>query len=118
MQYTLEKLKKHRLFVDNIKWITPTDIFEPKFSKVQSHQERIKRTQSFMFYIDYLEDRVNLMIMKTYRLTSKTIGEVTGVPKEMLLHAVRHKSVKEYCFMFPIDEELTDYLKEKLGIAP
>ena len=117
MALKLEKLRKHRIFIDNITWdVTPELIFKPRFFLKDEDRELIDRTQGFLFYIDYMDDICELMVLKTYQLRSKTIGEVENVPEQMLLDAVNREGVKDIGGMYPIDEKLESWLKEKLGI--
>lgn len=116
----LERLKENKVFVQHLRFdVTPEVIFKPRFIRPgEDRNDVINETQGFMFYIDYAEGSTpSLMLMKTYNLTSKTVGEVTDAPGELLLQAVRKKDAKDICGMYCIDEAVEGWLKDKLGIT-
>jgi hypothetical protein len=120
MRLRLDRLKNNRMFMENLRWdVTPETIFKPRFVRDKSQSDLVKETQGFIFYIDYLgEGTPHLMVMKTYNLTSKTVGEnLEDVPVELLMGAVQKEGVKDISGMYPIDEHLEGWLKERLGIA-
>jgi len=118
MLLNCERLRKNKVFMDNLRWdVTPEVLFKPRFIHDPKDCDLAKETQGFSFYIDYAEDITpSLMVMKTYALRSKTIGEIVDVPKELLLNAVKREGVKSYCGMYPIDEAVEAWLKERLGL--
>jgi hypothetical protein len=121
MRLRIERLKDNRVFMQNLRWdVTPEAIFKPRFIQDKSQSDLVRETQGFMFYIDYLgDDPPHLMVMKTYNLTSKTVGEdVEDVPAELLMGAVQKEGVRDISGMYPIDERLESWLKERLGITP
>lgn len=118
MRLKLSRLKENKVFMTHLRWdVTPEVIFKPRFVRNGKDRDLIAETQGFMFYIDYMDDAASLMVMKTYNLTSKTVGEIVDVPKELLLNAVRREGVKDITCMYPIDEELEAWLKKELGVA-
>jgi|Deesub1362A_J573_1020465.scaffolds.fasta_scaffold00013_53 hypothetical protein len=118
MRLKLSRLKKNKVFMKHLRWdVTPQDLFKPRFVHSEKDRDLIKETQGFMFYIDYVDDTASLMVMKTYNLTSKTIGEIVDVPQELLLNAVKKEGVKPIADMYPIDEELEKWLKSQLDIT-
>jgi hypothetical protein len=117
MKLRLERLRKNRIFMDNIKWdLTPQVLFKPRFIKDKSERGVLDEIRGFMFYIDYMDDIANLMLMKTYNLTSKTVGQFYDVPQDMIMKSVKAKGVRDIAGMYPIGGELTDWLKKELGI--
>ena len=117
MKLKLPRLKKNRIFMEHVRFdVTPEVIFKPRFVRDSNDRGLIKETQGFMFYIDHMDDILNLMLMKTYNLTSKTVGYIQDVPRELLLNAVNMEGVKDMVGMYPIDGELESWLKGKLGI--
>jgi hypothetical protein len=120
MLYPLDRLKKFRIFIENLRFdVTPDLIFKPRFVTQENREELINETQGFSFYIDYLggSHKPALMIMKTYNLTSKTIGQVEDVPEDLLRGAVTREGVRDYSGMFPIDEDVERWLKKELGLT-
>jgi hypothetical protein len=119
MTLKLSRLKKNGVFMKHLRWdVTPEVLFKPRFVRDKDDRDLIKETQGFMFYIDCMDDIVNLMVMKTYNLTSKTVGDVEGVPRELIMNAVRRKGVKDIMCMYPIDKALEAWLKKELGLIP
>lgn len=118
MMLKLSRLKKNRVFMDNLRWdVTLEFLFKPRFVHSEKDSALVKETQGFMFYIDYMEDISNLMVLKTYHLRSKTIGQVDEVPNDLILNAAKKQGVKSVGGMYPIDAALEKWLKGHLGIS-
>jgi len=116
----LERLRENKMFMKHVRFdVTPQVIFRPRFiSPGQDRSDLINETQGFMFYIDCVGGSApSLMVMKTYNLTSKTVGEVVGTPPELLLRAVGKEGVKDYCGMYPIDRDVEAWIRENLGLT-
>ncbi len=99
--------------------VTPEVIFKPRFITNENECDLVQEIQGFSFYIDYLGEGETpaLMIMKNANLTSKTIGEIPEAPEDLLLSAVKRQGIKDYAGMYPIDEGVESWLKEKLGLG-
>lgn len=120
MLLNLSRLKKNKVFMNHLRWdVVPRKIFQPRFIKPgEDRRDLINETQGFMFYIDYMKDmRPTLMVMKTYNLTSKTVGEVPEAPGDLLRGAVEREGVKDIAGMYPIDDALEQWLRKELGVA-
>jgi len=120
MLYQMDRLKKFGVFLKHLRFdVTPEVLFRPRFVNADNREAMMCETQGFSFYIDYMggNHTPTLMIMKTYNLPSKTIGEVEGAPADLLLGAVKRKGVRDYAGMFPIDEAVENWLKKELGLA-
>jgi hypothetical protein len=114
----LERLSKNNVFMTHLRFdVTPELLFKPRFVSTKDDCGLINETQGFMFYIDYMEKAPSLMLMKTYNLTSKTVGEVRDVPVELLMDAVKKEGVKSITGMYPIDDKLEGWIKKELGIT-
>src|SRR3990172_2224286 len=118
MRLKIERLRKNRVFMDNLRWdVTPEILFRPRFVRAENDCGLIKETQGFMFYIDYMKDvEPNLMVMKTFEFRSKTVGEIEGAPRDLLLAAVKKEGVKDVTGMYPIDKAVEAWLKKELGL--
>ncbi|MEJ2183285.1 MAG: hypothetical protein P8Y66_07160 [Nitrospirota bacterium] len=121
MKLHLERLAKNGVFMRHLRLdVTPEVLFRPRFVTGADKRRLVEETQGFMFYIDYEEgnpEQPSLMVMKTYNLTSRTVGEVQDVPREMLLAAVKREGVRDYCGMYPIDQPTEDWITERLGLS-
>lgn len=118
--YSLDELTHIENFRESVRFdVTPDILFKSRFLTPETKEQAYKETHGFMFYIDYMPDiEPTLMLMKTKELRSSTVGRVEGIPEELLLAAVKREGVKDYCGMFPPDDALINWLKEKLQITP
>ncbi len=116
--YGLDELSNIENFRDSVRFdVTPELLFKSRFIAPETREQAYRETHGFMFYIDYMEDVApTLMLMKTKELRSSTVGRVEGVPAELLKAAVNREGVKDYSGMYPLDEALTDWIKEQLGL--
>jgi hypothetical protein len=96
--------------------VTPEVIFKPRFVRDKNDRDVIEEIQGFMFYIDHMDETTSLMLMKTYNLTSKTVGDIEEVPRELLINAVNREGVRDIIGMYPIDDKLENWLKGKLDL--
>jgi hypothetical protein len=105
--------------MDHVRFdVTPETLFKPRFVSGPERKHLIQETQGFMFYVDYMDGAASLMVMKTYNLTSKTVGEVLDVPQDLLHGAATREGVRDICCMYPIDEALEVWIKKELGLSP
>jgi hypothetical protein len=116
----LSRLKDNRCFMEHLRLdVAPDVFFRPRFVGGEDMvEERIKETQGFSFYVEAMgEDGPGLMVMKTYRLTSKTLGEVEGVPGGLLAAALSAPGAREVGGMYPMDEALAAWVRKELGLT-
>ncbi len=117
MLLKLSRLKKNSVFMDNLRWdVTMEALFKPRFILSEKDCGLMKETQGFMFYIDWMDNHLNLMVMKTYEMRSKTVGQIEDAPEELLRNAVMKDGVKDMSGMYPIDEGVEAWLKKELGL--
>ena len=114
----LSVLRQQKAFLDNLRFdVTPEVIFSPRFLTPETRQQAYEETHGYMFYIDRLEgERPTLMLMRTKELRSSTVGYVEDVPQELMDAALAREGLKDYCGMYPLDEAVTKWLKQQLGI--
>ena len=114
----LSDLRQLDDFLSNLRFdVTPEVIFKPRFLTPENTQQAYDETHGYMFYIDCLEgDSPILMLMKTKELRSSTVGQVEDVPMELLEAALAREGIKDYCGMYPLDEPMTAWLKQQLGL--
>ncbi|MEJ2324884.1 MAG: hypothetical protein P8Y77_08885 [Nitrospirota bacterium] len=120
IKVTTAMLASHRLFMRHLRWdVTPESLFKPRFVGKPEDRALAGETEGYMFYIDWYKGKgaPTLMIMKNAGLSSSTFAEVTDCPPELLEAAVRREGVKAYSDMYPIDEAVEAWLKEKLGVT-
>lgn len=92
--------------------LTPESLFLTRFGA------KPEETDGFMFYLDLMDGPPSLMLMKTFNATSMTVGEVQGCPDELLLGATRVEGVKDVSGMYPVNREITDWIRTGLGLSP
>jgi hypothetical protein len=117
---SLDRLKTNSVFIRHLRFdVTPELLFKPRFVTADNRARLHDETKGFMFYIDYMEDiGPTLMLMKTYEMKSKSLGDVPEAPREMLLAAVSREGVRDMSGMYPIDEAVEAWLRERLGLTP
>ena len=96
--------------------VTPAIIFKPRFASQGDIKEQIAETQGFCFYVEAMNKEPELILMKNYNLTSKTIGDIPDVPKDMLQSAVADPKAKPIGGMYTITAELEAWIKKELGV--
>ena len=114
---SISKIGKTRAFRENLRFdVTPELLFKPRFANTSGNEEFIKETQGFSFYVEYMEgmDKPALMVMKTYRLTSKSIAQVTDAPEELLWGAVRESWARDIMGMYPLSKPLEDWIRSQI----
>ncbi len=114
----LSVLSKLEDFLSNLRFdVTPEVIFKPRFLTPENTQQAYDETHGYMFYVDSMQgEEPVLTLMRTKELRSSTVGNVHDVPKELLEGAVSREGVKDYCGMYPLDDAVTRWIKEELGI--
>lgn len=115
--FTINDLKESKKFLEQIRWdVTPRMFFEPPFSK-QKRERPPADIEGFMFYIEIMNNRPVLMIMKNKKAMSKTVGSVEGIPEKLLEEAL--SCDKEDCLagMYPLPKRLIEWLKKELGVS-
>lgn len=114
---TIRELQESPAVMEHLRLdLTPADIFKPRFSGQGNIKEQQAETDGFFFYVEITENGPELMLMKTSAFTSKTIGEVTGVPEEHLSRVITDPEAKDVGGMFEVDQPLKDWLRQELGV--
>ncbi|MFC1770096.1 DVU0772 family protein [Nitrospirota bacterium] len=115
---SLESMKSNEFFMENIRFdVTPEDIFKTRHVRTEEEKEQAnKETQGYSFYIESMQEPYAIIVMRTANLTSKAVGELIEAPQDLLKAAVEVKGVKEYCGMYPISQEIAEWLRAQLGL--
>lgn len=119
MVLNLQSLRHNRVILRQLRWdVTPEFLFKPRFVGTGEKKDikLAKETNGYMFYIDYMGREAKLMLMRTIDMMSTTVGEVEGVPQDILQRAVKAEGVKPIAGMYPINREIEDWLKAGLGL--
>lgn len=116
MRMHISELKDNEVFMQNLRFdLKPDFLSKPRFATPENKEALLRETEGYMFYVDSMTEPVSLMLMKTYNLTSKTIGEIQDVPLDLLTAAIAHKNAQHYSGMYPIDAALEAWIKTNLG---
>ena len=70
-----------------------------------------------MLYIDLLDNKPTVMIMKVRGGSSLTTGCIEDVPEDLLREAINCNAEECASGMYPLTDKLRDWLKSKLGIS-
>ena len=115
----LDDLARDEIFKERLRFeITPEDLFKPRFAGSEAdHCD----TKGYMFYVDYMERmpdvKPRLSVMKTSTTRSNTLGQVEGVPEELIMGAVKRDGARDMSGMWTIDKALEAWLRQRLGMA-
>jgi hypothetical protein len=113
-EITIERLRKSRLFVDDIRWdVTPKIFLNPKTSS----GETIDLSHGYMLYVDLADDKPVLVIMELKPIMSKTVGSISGVPEELLREAMGCEASECIGGMYPVTEKLAAWLKKEFAAS-
>lgn len=110
----LEKIKKTRAFVDNIRWdITPKIFIEPRSG---AEGKPVDTTEGYMLYVDIILERPAVVIMVLKPMMSKTAGYIYDVPLDMLKESMQCPD-ESVAGMYPLSEKLELWLKKEFGLT-
>ncbi|RJQ21061.1 MAG: hypothetical protein C4560_04285 [Nitrospiraceae bacterium] len=113
-EITIEKLKKIKQVVENIRWgVTPRISLNSR----SASGEVVDLTYGFMLYVDLFEERPALVIMELKPIISKTVGYVFDVPEDLLKESMQCATSECIGGMYPLSEKLEGWLKKEFGIS-
>ncbi|MBI5049536.1 MAG: hypothetical protein HZC11_01335, partial [Nitrospirae bacterium] len=107
--FSINDLKKSEKFLKQICWdITPKIFFSP----VSAAGNKPVNINGYMLYVDLVNDKPTLMIMRNRTVISRTVGYIEDVPEDLLKAALN--CTKEECIggMYPLTKALEDWLKK------
>ncbi|MBI4825810.1 MAG: hypothetical protein HY807_05240 [Nitrospirae bacterium] len=109
---------KKESFIDEIRWDVTPKVFmrQGQYSgkKADGAPDNIN---GFMLYIDLIEDKPALFIMKNQYSQSKTVGFIKDIPEKLLNDALKLKEAECVAGMYPLSEELEAWLRKELGVS-
>ncbi len=111
-------IKNDHYIIENILWdVMPTDIAEPRI-KLNEEGSIVKKTiKGYIFYIETFDKRPSLFLMRhTANGYAETVAEIKEVPEELLIKAIEENKDKEFFGMYPINNDIKDWLKKELGV--
>lgn len=109
---------KKESFINQIRWDVTPRIFmrqgQPSGKKADNVPDNI---EGFMLYIDFVDEKPALFIMKNHYSQSKTVGFIKDIPEGLLQDALKLKEFESVAGMFPLSEELEAWLKKEFGVS-
>lgn len=117
--YTVDELKESEKFLKSVQWgLTPKAFIAPGHSEYKTeHGEAESAILQYMLYVDLLDNKPTVMIMKIRGGMSQTAGCIEDVPEELLNEAMICEAEECLSGMYPLTDKLRDWLKNKLGIS-
>ena len=113
---SINDLKDKKEFIKNIRWdVTPKIFFSP-LSAAGGGNKPVN-IDGYMFYVDIVNDKPTLMIMRNRAVISRTIGYIKDVPEDLLKEVL--SCSKEECVgeMYPLTKDIENWLKKELGLT-
>lgn len=112
-KFNVKELKEYKDFLAELRLdITPKILFEPMFQK----QGGSRSTDGYMLYVDIIENKPVLMIMKNKYGMSETVAYVEDVPEDLLKETADCPAEECIGGMYPITKRLEAWLKNELGL--
>ncbi|MDO8281682.1 MAG: hypothetical protein Q7U10_03500 [Thermodesulfovibrionia bacterium] len=109
---------KKESFIDEIRWDVTPKVFmrQGQYSgkKADSGPDNI---DGYMLYIDFVDDKPAVFIMKNHYSQSKTVGYIKDIPETLLQDALKLKQGESVAGMYPLSEELEAWLKKELNVS-
>ena len=117
--FSINDLKESEKFLKLIRWdITPKMLFEPRFSQgVKEPEKATDDIEGYMLYVDVVDDKPTLVIMRNRAAMSKTVGYVENIPEDLLREAMNCPAEECIAGMYPTTKKLDDWLKKELGLS-
>ncbi len=117
--YTVDELKESEKFLKSIQWdLTPKAFIAPGHSEHKTeHGEAEKAILKYMLYVDLLDNKPTVMIMKIRGGSSATAGCIEDVPEDLLKEALSCNAEECASGMYLLTDKLMDWLKKELGIS-
>lgn len=117
--YTVDELKESEKFLKSIQWdLTPKAFMAPGHSEDKTGQgETEKAILKYMLYVDLLDNKPTVMIMKIRGGSSATAGCIENMPEDLLKEALSCKAGECASGMYPLTDKLRDWLKRELGLS-
>ena len=114
---TIQELKDSPAVMEHLRLdLVPADLFKPRFAGHGNIKEQQAETDGYFFYVEITESGPELMLMKNFAFTSKTLCELEGVPPEHLSRIVTSPAARDVGGMYEVDEPLKDWIREQMGL--
>ena len=112
---SIEKLKESTVFIEEIRFdITPRLFVDPKSAPGGKPADI---TYVYMLYIDLKEKKPVIMVMQMKEMMCRSVAYISDVPEELLKSSMESAGTECAEGMYPLGEELTNWLKKELNIS-
>ncbi len=112
---SMEKLKVSPGFIEDLRFdITPRLFVDPKSAP---GDEPADLTHGYMLYIDLMDKKPVIMVMQMKSIVCRSVAYITDVPEELLRESMENAGTECAEGMYPLGEELENWLKKELGIS-
>lgn len=120
MEYiSVNDLKDKTSFIELIRFdVTPRILFDPSQAPVKDAGDEVPPdTDGYMFYVEVVNNKPVLVIMKNRFSMSKTVAYITDAPEHLLRKAARCTTDECVAGMHPLTRELEEWLRKNLGMS-
>jgi hypothetical protein len=109
---------KKESFIKEIRWDVTPRVFmsQGRYSGAKA-DDVPDNIDGYMLYVDLMEEKPVLFIMKNRYSQSKTVGYITDVPEELLRDAMNCEEGECVAGMYPLSEKLEAWLKKEFGLS-
>ncbi|MCX8026324.1 MAG: hypothetical protein N3A62_00515 [Thermodesulfovibrionales bacterium] len=116
---TLQEIKQEPFVKQHILWdVMPKDLMSPVCLLKDDGLHRKEHIKGYVFYIDCADKKPILSLMRhTAAGYAETLAQIPEIPEDMLLRAIDENKDKVYFMMYPINDEIRNWLIKALEIS-
>lgn len=113
----LEDIRKRPDILERIRLdVTPQMVMEPRFTSRPGDVEKTREISGYMFYIETMTQRPELMLMKVGKgAITSTVGKIDEIPREMIQKAMESPVHPPVNGMYAITGEIREWLRSALN---
>ncbi|MFQ3574397.1 MAG: DVU0772 family protein [Thermodesulfovibrionales bacterium] len=115
---TLKEIKDEPFVKQNILWdVLPKDMMSPVCLLKDDGFYLKEHIKGYVFYIDNADEKPILSLMRhTAAGYAETLAQIPEIPQEMLQRAIDENKDKVFFMMYPINQEIKNWLIKELEI--
>lgn len=109
---------KKESFINEIRWdLTPRAFMSQGQYSGAKADDVPDNIDGYMLYVDLMEGKPALFIMKNRFSQSRTVGFIKDVPEELLRDSMNCTEGECVADMYPLSEKLEAWLKKEFGLS-
>ncbi len=109
---------KKQSFIAEIRWdVTPKMFMSPGQHSGPKADDMPDDISGYMLYVDLIDEKPALFIMKNGFSQSKTVGFIKNIPEELLRDSMNCEEGDCVADMYPLSEKLEAWLKKEFGLS-